>query len=415
MCAKRKKHIKIKVLIFVFILAVFTAGYFYNYLSSLSKNPSTGGEGKIETTPVEGDNSVNILVMGVDVGDPKSTSKGDPKRTDTIMVVNYNPVSKAFNVISIPRDTLIKINGKNTKINSAYAIGGINYSIKAVQKLLDIDINYYGKLDYKGFRKIIDAIGGVDMEIKQNMNYDDSSQNLSIHFKKGQIVHLDGEKAEEFFRWRKNNDGTGLTEGDIGRIQNQHLFMEKVVQKLKSPAIIPKIPSIMAVIPEYCDTNMNPKDILKYGWLTASADKNNIKIMTLKGSGEYIGGISYFLYDEKQNTDILSILHDKNTGSRNEVDSGRENLKVEILNGTNRSGLAGTVKNQMEGKGYKYISIGNNQKTAKSKIILNGVNTEKVKKMVSKDLGVNNLVTNSEKSAGYDVIVVLGNDYNLND
>lgn len=412
MRGKKKKHTKLKVLFFVFILSVFTAGYFYHYLSGFNKTPSIGGQGEIETVPVQDGEAVNILVMGVDIGDPKSTSKNDPKRTDTMMIVNYNPVSKAFNVASIPRDTLVKINGRNAKINSAYAIGGINSSIKVVEKLFDIDINYYAKLDYKGFRKVIDAIGGIDMEIKQRMDYDDASQNLSIHFKKGEVVHLDGEKAEEFFRWRKNNDGTGLAEGDIGRIQNQHLFIEKVVKKFKSPAIIPKIPAIMAAIPEYCDTNMHPKDILKYGWLAASAG-NNIKITTLKGKGEYIGGISYFIYDEKQNADILSVLHGENTGSsRNETDFDKENLKIEILNGTNKSGLAGDISKEMKNKGYKYISIGNNSKTAKSKIILNGIDTEEAKETISRDFGVSNFVTNSQKSRKYDVIVVLGDDYN---
>jgi anionic cell wall polymer biosynthesis LytR-Cps2A-Psr (LCP) family protein len=71
------------------------------------------------------------------------------------------------------------------------------------------------------------------MEISSNMNYDDDSQNLHIHFEKGETVHLDGEKAEEFFRWRKNNNGTGLAEGDLGRIENQHMFIEKVIDKLK--------------------------------------------------------------------------------------------------------------------------------------------------------------------------------------
>lgn len=412
MRSRKKKHIKFKILILVFILSVFTAGYFYHYLSGFNKTSSIGGEGEIETVPVQDGESVNILVMGVDIGDPKSTSKNDPKRTDTMMIVNYNPVSKAFNVVSIPRDTLIKINGRNAKINSAYAIGGINSAIKAVEKLFNVDINYYAKLDYKGFRKIIDAIGGVDMEIKQNMNYDDASQNLSIHFKKGETVHLNGEKAEEFFRWRKNNDGTGLAEGDLGRIQNQHLFIEKVVKKFKSPAIIPKIPVIMAAVPEYCDTNMTSKDILKYGWLAANSDKNNIKIMTLKGKGEYIGGISYFIYDEKQNSDVLLMLRgDSTRESGNEAEFDKENLKIEILNGTDRSGLAGTLGKEMKSKGYKYISVGNNSKTAKSKIILNGINTEKAKEAISRDFGVNNFAANSQKSGKYDVIVVLGDDY----
>ena len=168
---------------------------------------------------------------------------------------------------------LIKINGKNQKINAAHAIGGVTYAVDAVEKLLGIRIDYYGKIDYEGFRKVIDAIGGVDMDITRTMDYDDPSQDLSIHFKKGTTVHLDGKKAEEFFRWRKNNDGAGLADGDLGRIENQHMFISKIMEKIKSPSIVIKIPSILSAIQNSVETNMDANDILKYGYIFATIDK----------------------------------------------------------------------------------------------------------------------------------------------
>jgi LCP family protein required for cell wall assembly len=227
--------------------------------------------------------------------------------------MNYNPKTSDINIVSIPRDTLIEINNKNRKINEAHAIGGVGYLIDAAEKLLDVKINYYSKLDYQGFRKIIDTIGPIEMKINRKMDYDDAAQNLHIHFNKGETVKLDGEKAEEFFRWRKNNDGTGLVLGDLDRIENQHLFVQKVIDKFKSPIIVAKMPAVLSTISKYVETNMRPEDIVKYGYLFAKTDKNNISMSTLRGDTEYIQGISYVVYDEKQNTDILNKLHAKSS------------------------------------------------------------------------------------------------------
>ncbi len=86
------------------------------------------------------------------------------------------------------------------------------------------------------------------MYIEQDMNYDDPGQDLHIHFNKGETVHLDGKKAEEFFRWRKNNDGTGLANGDVDRIKNQQKFMNAVIDKVLSVSTITKIDSIAEIL-----------------------------------------------------------------------------------------------------------------------------------------------------------------------
>lgn len=146
---------------------------------------------------------VNILVLGLDIGDPDNPNNYDVKRTDTIMVAQYDPNLKDLDLVSVPRDTLVKENGYNYKINAAYQKGGDSKIKGIVEDLLGIQINYTFKVDYNAFRQFIDAIGGVEMEIERNMFYDDPGQNLHINFKKGTVEHLDGKKAEEFFRWRK--------------------------------------------------------------------------------------------------------------------------------------------------------------------------------------------------------------------
>lgn len=408
---KNKKRMSKLSVVLIICLVMFLSvfGYVYYFLGSLGA-PTRVGEGSINTKQVGENESVNVLVMGVDIGDPEL--KGSPKRTDTILLMNYNPKSKDINLISIPRDTLIKIKGKNQKINAAHAIGGVNYLITAVEKLLDININYYGKVDYEGFRKIIDAIGGIDMTIAHKMDYDDPSQHLSIHFKKGETVHLDGKKAEEYFRWRKNNDGTGLANGDIDRIENQHKFIAAVIDKFKSPAIVTKIPTILSTIPKYCETNMKPEDIIKYGYIFAKTDSSKIKMVTLNGDSEYIDDVSYFLYSEKQNKEILKILHSSvetvNKESNTKLDKSK--LKVQVLNGTNIKGLATETAENIKKKGYNISSVSNAEKVSKSKIIVFGISKEEAE-ILKDELGINNIEYNKQKNENYDIIILLGDDF----
>ena len=401
---KRNKS-KILSIIIILVIAILCGGaYFYYYLSSFN-GPSLGGEGQINTKAVRKNEPVNLLLMGVDIGDPNSKSANDPKRTDTLMLVNYNPSTEEINVVSIPRDTLIKINGKNQKINAAHAIGGINYTIESVEKLLDIDVNYYGKLDYKGFRKIIDAIGGIDMKINNRMDYDDPTQNLSIHFKKGEIVHLDGEKAEEFFRWRKNNDGTGLANGDLGRIENQHEFIKNVIDKMKNPVDAAKV---LPILPEYVKTNMNPEEILKYVYIMARTQSSKISITTLNGETAYINNISYFIYDKEKNSELLKKLYGSSNSS---LSINRDELKIEVLNGTDVSGLASELQERLERKGYKNIVIGNCKHISTTKATAYGIDAGS-KDALKEDFGIDNFTFLYQEKEKFDIIVLLGNDFN---
>nr|WP_251861830.1 LCP family protein [Clostridium sp. Marseille-Q2269] len=358
--SKRKnKALKIVIVLFSFIILFGVLGYFY--LLGFTNN-SKLGEGKINTKKAESGEPVNILVVGVDIGNPNSKSASDPKRTDTMLVVNYNPKTKNIKILSVPRDTRVTMNGKKIKINSAHAINGVNGSIEAIENLLGIQINNYAKIDYEGFRKVIDAVGGVEMDITRNMNYDDPSQNLHIHFQKGTTVHLDGKKAEEFFRWRKNNNGTGLADGDIGRIENQHKFISKVVDKVKSPSIIPKIPSILSTIPDYIETDMSPEEMIKYGYAVTKGDKSNINMITLKGESKYIGNVSYFIYDREKNKDTLDAFRAGETIQDSDAQIDKGQIKIQILNGTKVNGLAADCEKKLKEMGYSNIVTGNGKR-----------------------------------------------------
>lgn len=405
--ANLRKFFKVTATFLVIFIVLFT-GWLYFYLASFNNtaveltSSLSSDEVKIES----GSKSRNILVMGVDIGTAGSTNVNDPKRTDTMILVHYNAVDKKVSLISIPRDTLVTVNGRNQKINAAHAIGGVDYAVAAVEQLVGVKIDYYAKINYKGFDALIDAIGGVDINITTKMDYDDPTQDLSIHFKKG-LVHLDGKKAEEFFRWRKNTDGSGLANGDLGRIENQHIFITKVMEKMKSPFIIFRIPGILTAVKSAIETNMDANEIIKYGFIFATINSEKISMDTLKGAEKYVGGISYVVYDEALNKDIISELGD------NKVEVvDKSTLKIKVINGTTTTGLASDFSTYLTENGYNKAVTQNGETTDKSKItVYNG--NEDMKENLETDFKIDNIefLTSSDKT--FDVVVMLGKDHKL--
>lgn len=414
---KRKRRKQIFTLTFLIIIALVLAtfAYGYNFISSLKTNTlGTGIKPESKTDPI------NILILGMDVGDAENQVNKTARRTDTIMVFNYNPNTKKAHLVSVPRDTLIEVDAylesgeyqRYWKINSAYALGGEEEITMHVESLLGIDLNYIVEVDYNAFRKSIDAIGGVDMYIEQDMFYDDDEQNLHINFKGGETVHLDGKKAEEFFRWRENNDGTGLPNADIDRIKNQQLFIGKVIDKVLSPSIVFKGPKILKVISENVETNIEANNLISLGLKVLKLDSSDIIMTTLQGVNEDIYGQKLYVAHNDLNTDLIRALNSSSAKEANNITSvKREDLKIIVLNGTKVNGLAGTARDTLLSLGYSDVSVGNSDSTDNSVI---QTNNKDLKETISKDTNIEKFskITNNEYK-DYDAVIVLGADYNL--
>ncbi|MBN1063824.1 UNVERIFIED_ORG: transcriptional regulator [Clostridium botulinum] len=371
------------------------------FLGKINKNDM------IEPTKVSTNKPVNILLLGTDIGDPSQPNNNAIKRTDTIMVLNYNPKEKKLQVVSIPRDTLIDVNGKNLKINSAYAIGGEKRVKSEVEKLLNISINYIAKIDYNAFREFIDAIGGIKMHIERNMIYDDEGQNLHINFKKGEVVKLDGKKSEEFFRWRKNNDGSGFANGDLDRIENQQKFISKVVDKCTSPMIIFKIPSIIKALGDNIDTNMPPLKVISYGLKFSRINSEKIDMKIAQGTPKDISGESFLVFDKNLNKDIITSLSSTGKGTE---DISKSDITIKIFNGTKITGLAATLRDELTKIGYTRVDVGNIQERKDSLIL---TNNENIASKVESSVGISKIEKKPDKPEykDYDVVIILGKDF----
>ena len=357
--------------------------------------------------------SINILLLGMDIGDAENASNTSARRTDTMMLLNYNPRTDNMRLVSIPRDTLIEVenahdgNGNKIpywKINAAYVLGGEEEVVEQVGKLLNITVNYLVEIDYAAFRNLIDAVGGVEMYIDRDMYYDDDAQDLHIHFNKGETVLLDGQKAEGFFRWRKNNDGTGLADGDLGRIKNQQKFISALIEKCTNPMIITQVPDILRSIKENVITNMSGTDMIKYGLKMIS--NSGISMNTLQGYNERIYGQDFLVAEPSYNQSLLESL--KITSESNNSEA-KKNFSVMVLNATRVNGLAGNLKTELEKLGYANISIGNSDKSKESSILSNN---KKLKELLSDDTGIKNLSKNKDSEyENYDAVIIIGEDY----
>ncbi|MBO1686503.1 LCP family protein [Clostridium butyricum] len=392
------------------VISIFLTFTVFSIISGFIALMEVGSQSMPKASNPSGNKPVNILLLGMDIGDPNQEDNKDIKRTDTIMVINYNPETDKITTVSVPRDTLIQNNGNSVKINSAFAIGGYSRIKTEVEGLLNVNINYIVKVDYDAFVDIIDAIGGVKMKIERNMIYDDEGQNLHINFKAGETVKLDGQKAQEFFRWRKNNDGSGFANGDLDRIQNQQKFIAKVIDKCTNPLIVFRIPKIMSAIGNNVETNMSPFSIIKYGLKFMGVSNNDISMLTAAGTPKTINGQSFLVFDKNSNKDIISQLASSEVSSQSENGISRENIKIKILNATKINGLASELKINMNNIGYTKIDTGNTELSDKTVILSNNKN---MLKTISKDLDIKNSGKKDDKAEykDYDVIIILGKDF----
>ncbi|MDF2874410.1 MAG: lytR 2 [Sporomusa sp.] len=227
---------------------------------------------------------VNILVMGVD------ERSDDVGRSDTMFVVTVDTSTKEVSLLSVPRDTRVKIPGYGwDKINHAYAEGGHRLSQRAVEDLLGIPMDYYAIINFAAFNKIVDAVGGVTIDVEKRMYYEDPYDNLLIDLKPG-VQKMDGRTAIKYVRYRDE-------EGDIGRIERQQKFVKAMLKEASSPFILPRIPTIIREVNSALNTDMTTSEMLNLAKLLNDASKAGLKAETVPGKPAYIADISYWLPD----------------------------------------------------------------------------------------------------------------------
>ncbi len=231
----------------------------------------------------------NILVAGVDI---------DGYRTDLILMVQVNNIDKKISILQIPRDTRVTNNRNDKKINSAY-FSGVETMKNEVKSVTGLSTDFFATITFDAFKEIVDALGGVTIDVPIDMNYHDPVQGLTIELSAGR-QKLDGEHAMMFMRFRKNDDGTGYAMGDIDRNAAQAEFYSAVMKKALSPIGIIKSPFIYSAVMKNTTTDLNNAEVRELMLDVFKIGKKNISIYQLPGEAKYIGSASYYVADEDE-------------------------------------------------------------------------------------------------------------------
>jgi len=304
---------------------------------------------------------VNILVMGLDA--PISLSgRAIPdfdihgtvySRTDTMFLVSVDTETADVGVLSLPRDTRVVISGREDfgydKLGHAHAYSGNPDALVAtVSDLLDVPIHYYVRINSQGLAAIVDRLGGVPLDVEEDMHYVDAYQDLVIDIQAGYQI-LDGEKAVGYVRYRG-----GLS--DIDRIGRQQKFMNAFKDKLFTLGGITRVPGLIGEMANFVDTNMTASEMVSYAGLAAQVDMPSVKMGTVPGDIRTVEDpgrmpLSYYVV----NTEELAAMVDELVWG---VDpAANAAIEVEVKNGTDVPGLATRFAQELTRQGYNVVSI----------------------------------------------------------
>ena len=442
---KPKKKMKMwKKILLVIILILLIAGGVFAY----RVHRNGGGLSGMLATVVGHDEEkrkqlgeLQVLLMGV------STDQEGVALTDTIIVASYNPNTQKAVLLSIPRDSFTGTNTKRAvasdKINAIYNITRDPMkTVEAVNELTGLDLQYYAIVQTEALIELVDAIGPIEYYVPTDMNYDDTSQDLHIHFEEG-LQEIDGPEAEELLRFRKNNDGTSFPEeygdNDIGRMRNQRDFITAVVQQTVKLENITKLGTIIDIASRNLITDPDLdfnilKDYLPYA---VEFSTENLQTASLPGSVPDLSqtnGVSIFVVDEEETQQLVTELFypeklleegttdgnttntATNTTDTNTTSTGstaNSDIKIEVLNGTSDGKVLQEVVNKLKAEGYNVSRTGTTTSTSKT-VIANKKNVSTTAMNSIKEAVGSGTISDSStggSSSKVDVTIIIGKDY----
>ena len=269
----------------VFVLAA-VAGAFFAQSSLLDKRTKEDPKEELLTAT----DKATIMIMGVD------ERSDDIGRSDTLMVATIDPVKNETSLLSIPRDTRVAIprNGYD-KINAAYAYGGEKLTQRTVEDFLGIRIDHYVIINIHAFQKIVDAIGGIDINVEKRMYYEDpwdDDGGLIIDLRPG-MQHMDGKTAVTYVRYRDED-------GDIGRVKRQQKFMRACVDAVTTPAILPRLPGIISSVIDSVKTDLSVRQMLEFIGTLKESQAKGLRTEMVPGRPLFIDEVSYWIPDMAQ-------------------------------------------------------------------------------------------------------------------
>jgi len=238
---------------------------------------------------------INILLLGAD-----SRTRNDPGRTDAIILMRLDPTTKHVRLLSLPRDTRVTIPGHGIdKLNEAsggyYRDGGTALLVKTIKTLLpSVRIDYTVKTNFAGFAAIIDALGGVTINVEEAMQY--KATDVTINFKPG-VQHMNGAKALAYARFRMDAVGDFGSWGgeEHGRVARQKKLIAAVIAQTKSVRTLIRLPAIIHAVQKAVTTDMSFSTMARIGMTFKDTGSSNVEQVVFPGIPKYVDGVSYVI------------------------------------------------------------------------------------------------------------------------
>ena len=231
------------------------------------------------------DQEINLLALGSDI-------RRGGSRSDTVMVLHINPKRGSASIISIPRDTLVTIPGRGLdKLGHAFAYGGPDLARKTLEGFLNVSIPYYVSVDIPGLEKMVDKLGGIELNVEKRMYYIDYAQGLYVNLYPG-FQRLNGRDTLSYVRFRHDSGG------DFGRITRQQKFLQVLADTLMKKENMFRTPQLFTELLSFIETSLDSRQILSIAMSMREAqEKHDIKMATIPGYGVMVDGVYYLQPD----------------------------------------------------------------------------------------------------------------------
>jgi LCP family protein required for cell wall assembly len=318
---------------------------------------------------VFGRDRIYVLLLGIDYNyDSKDQEYSTQARSDTIMAAGLDFPTKAVKIVSVPRDMAATIRGRDDKINSAFAVGGEGYADTVVGSWLGLAKNepksYFDRfivLKINATKELVDAIGGIDVPVAEQMDYDDSWGHLHIHFKPG-LTHMNGEQAVSYSRFR--HDACS----DPCRIKRQQQVLQITVAKLKSDKFndLAHIGALIGVINRNVTTNLSDDEKKSLAWYYRDFNLADLKTdqITYTGTVQTDSGEA-LVPDQKQRAAAVAVLTGVYVRETPPPAPGPvaavppSHVHIAVENGSGQSGLGAKMADQLRRRGFVVDRVAN--------------------------------------------------------
>lgn len=296
---KRRKRVAVWVLtpLLVLVLAATSYGAFlYNKAHSVmndSYQPIERDTAKaVEKVDPKVENT-SVLFIGVDDSDARDYKSG--ARSDALMLATFNEKAKSVKLVSIPRDAYVYVPeiGREDKITHAHAYGGPAATIETVEELFDIPIDYYVKMNFNAFIDVVDALGGIEVDVPYDLREMDSEDRKNaIQLEEG-LQELNGEEALALARTRKKDS-------DIERGKRQQEIIKAIMSKAVSVSGVTKYADVIEAVGDNMATDLSFNDMKSFFDYAAAGTSLQIESISLQGEDTYIGGVYYYDLDDDE-------------------------------------------------------------------------------------------------------------------